>query len=187
MPVDHLEVERRQRFDAFYAARYREIFAYVHRRLTPGGAEVSDVVAEIFAVAWRRIDEIPPVPEDRLWLYGVAHRCALRARRTDWRRMRLQARLIDDARRGGPAAPETFDLEPERVRNAIAGLRPTDREVLMLVCWEQLSHAEAATVLGCSSNAIALRLRRAKQRLRHQLKTPAGESRSSVPEPEAHS
>ncbi len=187
MPVDHLEVECRQRFDALYVARYAEIFAYVHRRLTPGGAEGPDVVAEIFAVAWRRIDEIPPVPEDRLWLYGVAHRCVLRARRSDWRRMRLHARLIDDARRSAPAESGTLDLEPELVRNAIAGLRPTDREVLMLVCWEQLSHAEAATVLGCSTNAIALRLRRAKQRLRNQLKTPLGESRSSVPEPEAHS
>jgi len=168
---DDRETERRGRFDALYAAYFSSIFVYVHRRLPPGDSEAHDVVAEVFAVAWRRIADVPPAPEDRLWLFGVARRCLARARRTSFRRARLHARLAEDAdRRSGPRG----DGDPTiaEVRAAIDRLRPRDREVLMLVMWEQLTHAEAARALGCSANAVAIRLHRAKQRLRGELELP---------------
>ena len=65
-----------------------------------------------------------------------------------------------------------------RVQAAIARLSPSDRDVLSLVLWEQLTQIEAATVLGCSVNAVALRLRKAKGRLRDELmrdQTPSTE------------
>jgi RNA polymerase sigma-70 factor (ECF subfamily) len=116
-----------------------------------------------------------------LWLYGVARQCVSRARRTGRRRLRLQARLSEEARatvaRNGSAG-STEDL----VRAAMERLRPGEREALRLVMWEGLSHAEAAHVLGCSVNAVALRLRKARTRLRAQLEPPAG--RASQPAPE---
>ncbi len=56
-----------------------------------------------------------------------------------------------------------------RVQEAIARLKPSDRDVLSLVLWEQLSHSEAAQVLGCSVNAVGLRLHKVKSRLRKEL------------------
>jgi len=44
-----------------------------------------------------------------------------------------------------------------------------DREVLQLVFWDDLTHAEAAAVLGCSVNAVELRFRRAQARVRDAL------------------
>jgi len=58
------------------------------------------------------------------------------------------------------------------VLDAVARLRPVEREVIALVHWEQLSHDEAARVLGCSSNAVAIRLHRARSRLRQSLAEP---------------
>jgi RNA polymerase sigma-70 factor (ECF subfamily) len=55
------------------------------------------------------------------------------------------------------------------VRAALLELRPFDREVVLLVYWDGLSHAEAASVLGCSVNAVALRIKKAKVRLQIQL------------------
>jgi RNA polymerase sigma-70 factor (ECF subfamily) len=160
---------RTQHFDALYARHYAAICAYVHRRMWATGVDVDDVVAEVFAVAWRRLDEVPAVPEDLLWLYGVARRCVLRAQRTERRRRRLGARLAAEAElrsRAGSGEPP----DAEAVRAAIASLRARDREVLMLVMWEQLSHRDAAQVLDCSANAVAIRLHRAKERLRDQLR-----------------
>jgi DNA-directed RNA polymerase specialized sigma24 family protein len=55
------------------------------------------------------------------------------------------------------------------VLEAIDRLRSADREVLKLVLWEGLNHAEAASVLGCSVSAVAQRLHRARERLRSEL------------------
>jgi RNA polymerase sigma-70 factor (ECF subfamily) len=52
---------------------------------------------------------------------------------------------------------------------ALDRLSVREREALQLVLWEELSHAEAAQVLGCSANAVAIRVHRAKTRLRREL------------------
>lgn len=61
------------------------------------------------------------------------------------------------------------EVDGDRVRAAIARLREADREVLALVLWERLSHSEVAELLGCSTNAVAVRLHRARARLRRLL------------------
>lgn len=158
---------REERFKALYVQHYPAIYAYVHRRLVGLGAEVTDVVADVFSVAWRRLDQVPDAPEDRLWLYAVARRCVARARRSGWRRWRLQARLSEEARASTNGRSE--DVRVSLVRDAIERLRPADREVLRLVMWEGLTHAEAAQVLGCSTNAVAVRLHKARKRLQAEL------------------
>jgi DNA-directed RNA polymerase specialized sigma24 family protein len=49
--------------------------------------------------------------------------------------------------------------------------------------WEGLSHGETAEVMGCSVNAVALRVSRAKRRLRSQLKQARPALERQVPEP----
>ena len=46
----------------------------------------------------------------------------------------------------------------------------------MLVAWEQLSYAEAAQVLGCSPNAIGIRVHRARTRVREAFGQPQPEN-----------
>ena len=55
-----------------------------------------------------------------------------------------------------------------------------DRELLLLVSWEELSPAEAAKVLGISSLAARSRLHRARRRLRALLE----QRESAGPRPE---
>jgi RNA polymerase sigma factor (sigma-70 family) len=174
---------RRARFDALYANHYRSVYSYVYRRLA-STADVPDVTAEVFAVAWRRLDDVPGGDGERLWLYGVARRCVARARRGDLRRLRLLGRLVEQAGRridspdaGSPAG---------EVRGAIDRLRSRDREVLRLVLWEQLSHAEAARVLGCSVNAVAQRLHTARERLRAELARPDPRAHESTEKVDIH-
>jgi RNA polymerase sigma factor (sigma-70 family) len=153
---------RRRRFEELYTGFYQPITGYVRRRLAADGSEADDVVAEIFVVAWRRLESIPLPPDDRLWLYGVARRITAQSRRTRWRQGRLFDRV---AREPVPQGPPTEDPVHDRVRAVVASLRRRDREVLELVFWDRLSHAEIAALLGCSENAVALRLRRAKDRV----------------------
>lgn len=52
---------------------------------------------------------------------------------------------------------------------ALVHLSEEDREVLMLVAWDDLTHEEASQVLSCSRVAFTKRLARARQRLESQM------------------
>ncbi len=158
------QAERVERFRVVYDATYDGIVAYCRRRAP--APMVEDAVAETFMVAWRRLDAIPPGDEARLWLYGVARRVLANQRRGDVRRQRLTVRARGDAaRRLIPADADAGAERLEAVQGALERLNEDDQELVRLVAWEQLTNAEVATVLGCSTNAVAVRLHRARRRL----------------------
>ncbi len=159
------ELIRRELFEALYADHHAAIYAYVYRRTPGGAADAPDVVADVFAVAWRRLDEIPEGDATRLWLYGLARHVLLNHQRGHRRRVRLFARLHREAATA-PAAAAPPELSDAWLVAAIERLPDPYREALRLVSWEGCSHAEAAQVLGCSVNAVALRVHKAKARLR---------------------
>jgi RNA polymerase sigma-70 factor (ECF subfamily) len=146
-----------QRFERIYAEHVDAIRAYVRRRAPDGIVE--DVVADVFVVALRRIDDVPrnALP----WLYAVARK------------------TLANERRKHHDVPTTLDClasveEPEPVGDsqlaaAFAALSDADREILRLVAWEGLSLRHAARVLECSPVAARVRFHRAKSRLRVQL------------------
>jgi RNA polymerase sigma factor (sigma-70 family) len=175
---------RETRFRHLYQANYRPVQAYAVNRLGPSD-EVADVVAEVFLTAWRRLDSLPPPPADRFWLYRTAWRVISRRHRGASRRRNLVSRLEAEQRHLAPGGSQLLpgvaaDPARERVLAALARLKPADREALLLVHWEQLSYAEAAQTVGCSVNAVGLRVHKAKARLRELL---ADETRAGHPEP----
>ena len=54
---------------------------------------MSAATGSTFLTAWRRLDEMPPDPETRLWLYGVARRVLANHHRGEHRRSALAERL----------------------------------------------------------------------------------------------
>lgn len=170
--------DRTARFERLYATTFPEIAGYVRRRCA--GAEADDVLAQVFTVAWRRLDHIPSPPQDRLWMFGVARKTLADAERSARRRWRLGMMLATEAFVSGQAGPSP-DPAAEHVTDALATLRPADREALRLVLWDALSHAEAAEVLGCSANAFEIRYRRARAAVRDQLARHANAATSDFP------
>jgi RNA polymerase sigma-70 factor (ECF subfamily) len=168
-------------FEALYAAHFQQIAAYVRRRVPPEDAD--DVTAQVFTVAWRRLDSVPDPPQDRLWLFGVARNCVADAERAARRRRRLHDRLYAAARPPGGTGWPDAQIDPRRdmVRAAISALRPGDREALLLVLWDGLSQAEAAAVLQCSPNAVEHRYRRARGAIRAALGADHGREPRPAP------
>ncbi|MGD0593129.1 MAG: RNA polymerase sigma factor [Acidimicrobiales bacterium] len=167
-----------EEFRPFYDAHFGAVYRYFARRVH-SAADVNDLVADVFLVAWRRFDELPASSHEKtLWLYGVARRVLADSRKAERRRYRLLGRIgamseppqvasADFANSSEPAAA--------RLSSAISQLTARDREVLTLVAWEQLSHGEAAEVLGCSVNAFTIRLHRARKRLAARYSALGGE------------
>ncbi len=152
------------RFGQLYRDQGRAILAYALRRVE-GPEDAADVVAETFLVAWRRLDEVPNDARARLWLFGVARRVIANRHRAERRRTRLGERLAEALRTDLSTQPAPAGEAAELLR-AMAGLGDDDRELLLLVSWEELSPGEAAKVLGISSLAARSRLHRARRRLR---------------------
>ncbi|GGW14423.1 hypothetical protein GCM10010501_22430 [Streptomyces libani subsp. rufus] len=168
--------------DEIFAAAYREhywaVSRYVARRLSGRADEVEEVVAEVFTVAWRRRAELPAAPLP--WLYGVARNCLANAVRGYGRRRRLVDRLGNDETAHGRhiAAGPGSEAPGAWVHEALDRLSPADQEVLRLAAWEELGAEEIAVALGCGRRAAAMRLHRARHRLRTEItrlrpRTPA--------------
>lgn len=154
------------RFDAVYAAHQPAVLAYALRRLP--AADADEVVAETFVTAWRCIERMPadPLP----WLFGIARNVTRHQRRAAGRRAALSDRL-----RREPAPPHPTVGGDLAVLDALGRLGASDRELVMLVCWEGLSLPEAAAVLGTTHVAARVRLHRARRRLAGLLDdAPAG-------------
>jgi RNA polymerase sigma factor for flagellar operon FliA len=76
------------------------------------------------------------------------------------------------------STPSNRLIRDEQYQHALSelmGLRPRDREVLVLIYLEQLSTKESAAVLGITERAVMARHTRALIRLREKLDTEVAE------------
>lgn len=153
--------ERRRRFEEVYAANCAPILGYLLRR-TGNPDDAADVLAETFLIAWRRLDAVPPGDEARLWLYAVARRTLANYHRGERRRTAATSRLRAQLEVGYRPPEHTGELA--EIAAAFRTLPEADRELLALVGWEGLDHGQIAAVLGCSRNAVRIRLHRARRR-----------------------
>ena len=165
-------------------------------RMVQRRVDASDIVQDVLVEANRRLDEYLT---DRklpfhLWLRQMArdrmidahrrHRTA--ARRSVDREQALPHAAFDDQsaldlaallhdRELTPAAAATRQELETRFRSAIAELDETDREVILMRHFEQLSNQEVAQSLGLSQPAAGMRYLRALRRLRTLLNDEAPE------------
>jgi RNA polymerase sigma-70 factor (ECF subfamily) len=149
--------ERRARLERLYEAHAGSVRGYLRQRTDATTAD--DLLSDVFVVAWRRLEQIPPEPLP--WLLVCARNLLANSHRGDRRRAALLSRLSD------PAVRSTIYVEDDvgRLAEAFARLSERDREALLLIAWDALSPEEAAAVLGCSRRAFAMRLHRARKRL----------------------
>ena len=161
--VDATDVEeRRSRFEAVAREIVDPLRRFLARRTDAATAD--DVLADALLVLWRRFDELPadPLP----FAYGVARWCLANAERGMRRQQRVASRIatLDPPRE----APEP--VADDRLAEAMAVLTAEDAELLRLWAWEQLTPGEIATVLEITPNAVSIRLHRARERLRAELR-----------------
>ena len=164
MEPERLDLQQ-DSFDAFFESHYDSVYRYCLRRL--GAADAEDAAAEVFAIAWRRIDQVPAPQVERAWLLGVAFRVVGNHFRGRMRWTRLVGRL-EFASRADPGDSE-LDRDFRLLHLALQGLRPAERELLRLASWDGLTRGEIAEVMGIDVNAVDQRLFRARTRMRDRL------------------
>lgn len=160
-------------FGILYCRLFPKVWAYAVSRVGRQSAE--DVVAEAFAVAWRRRQDIPPDPLP--WLLAVARNVIRETTRAEQRQRMLMAQvqrwLLAADCRGDDVAEGVVDRA--LVLAALASLPEADQELLVLVAWHGLTAAAAAAALHCSRPALLMRLHRARKRLEVAVRARSGD------------
>src|ERR1700757_4099530 len=118
-----------QLFEAVYQQHANAIKGYAMRRIDPARAD--DIVAEVFLVAWRRLDDMPAEP--RPWLFGVAMRVLANERRRVARQHATIDRLELTVASVDPA--ESPALANRTVQEALRNLSGTAAEAPRLTPW----------------------------------------------------
>lgn len=165
---------RREVLDEWFRSYAGRVLSYLLHRTDPQTAQ--DVLQEVFMTAFRKASVVPDPPVG--WLFGTARRTLANRVRGDKRQETLIACLLDDVGRSDAEAhPETYELK-SAFAATLATLPPNDREVLTLTGWYGLTPTEAASALGLSATAYAVRLHRARGRLAEALSAAGYEGSS---------
>jgi RNA polymerase sigma-70 factor (ECF subfamily) len=145
------------------------LLRFLARRVDPTEAE--GLLGEVFVIAFERRASFDQRRESaRPWLFGIAAHVVAKYHRSMARRLRATARLaalrpVED----DPAERAVAVTDARRrwagVSDALAALPETDRQVLLLFAWEELSYDEIAQALGIRVGTVRSRLSRARARL----------------------
>ena len=145
------------------------------RKLTAGNHALADDLAQdTFVLAWRNLKSFRQEARFSTWLYRIATNCWLAHARKRHEELLgdRDATLSDDdvddgalpARAGADhAAATTMKLDLER---AMTRLSDAERAAIVQCYHNDLSHEEAAYVLGCPVGTVKTHVLRAKQKLK---------------------
>jgi RNA polymerase sigma-70 factor, ECF subfamily len=147
--------------------RYREMmYAFFRRRVSEAdAAQAEELAQETFLVVLRAIERYEPRATFRAYLFGIAFKVLA----AHWRKARRDGNRSADVNEAGVPA---MAADPEAalcVREAIGRLDASEREVLMLREFEELSYEEIAGVLRVPVNTVRSRLFRARMALKEIL------------------
>ena len=149
-----------EEFTSTYRQVLPQITRYLVRRVSH--SEVEDLASRIFEIAWTKRSEAPKGFE-LPWLYRIAGFVVANHRRTE--KAKENFLVLFRPRDSAPSA-EDIALSDLSLSEAWAKLTPAERQVISLSSFEDLNNADSARVLEISTNAFALRLSKAKTKLR---------------------
>ena len=148
-------------FEALYAKYYDKVFS-ISRGVLLDSDEAADAVQEVFTLVYRNLARFDRRARFSTWLFRITvNRSIQEARRNRHRSKHVE---LDEAL-AQVASVETDPPSPQ-IEIAMAQLAPSDRALLALVYWDELSLADVAASLGCNVNAAKTRLYRARERFR---------------------
>jgi RNA polymerase sigma-70 factor, ECF subfamily len=162
------------------AGQYREAVARCARAyagplgrlcmaFTGSQAESEELVQETLLAAFDAFPQYRGEGSVRAWLFGIARRICGRHNEMRSRR-EARLRLVHDTGRGRDAGELALERErAERARSALAKLKPSEREAVVLRYEAELSFRELAIACGVDEAAARKRVSRALARMRADL------------------
>lgn len=163
--------------DARDRAAFARLFAHFAPRLKAfvmkgglGSGQAEEVVQDVMLTIWNKAHMFDPGrAQVSAWVYQIA-----RNRQIDTQRRENRPVPEELADPGDPdpdaSAALAMDQETDRLRAALARLRPEQREMIQKAYLGELTHQEIQEQTGLPLGTIKSRIRLGLDRLRHELK-----------------
>lgn len=153
----------RSAFAALVQAHQGYLRKLLARACRADPARADDLAQEAFVRAWRALPRFRGEARFRTWLTRLA-----------WSALAAERPALPRADEAEPDEQALADFAPEAdwridLDRALAGLTDAQRHALLLCYGADLSHTEAAQVLGWPLGTLKTQVLRAKARLRAQL------------------
>lgn len=133
-------------------------------QLTGSRADADDVAQDVCCVLVEKLASFRGEAKFSTWLCGIVFNACrdLQRRRRSFRGLTERLAVVAGLARG----PDGRDLHDAIwVQSAIARLKPAYRDAVVLVAGQQLSHAEAAEILGVAEATISWRMHEVRRML----------------------
>jgi RNA polymerase sigma factor (sigma-70 family) len=161
-----------ERFAALFDRHAPYIYRYLARRA--GRQVADDLLAETFLAAFAKRHRYDLGHADaRPWLYGIATNLVGQHRRNEARQHRIAQVAAAEPVVLGHADQVAASVTAQAMRTllgtALAALPPGDRDVMLLIAWEQLTYQEVSVALAIPVGTVRSRLHRARTKVRQTL------------------
>ncbi len=153
----------REAFGELLRRHYDRIHALAWQQ-TGSRSDADDIAQDVCCALVEKIGSFRGEAKFSTWLCGIVFNCC----RDHHRRRRsfqgLTQRLVVLA--GLTRAPDGRDLHDQVwINSAISRLKPAYRDTVVLVAGEQLTHAEAAEILGVTESTVSWRMHEVRRML----------------------
>ena len=151
-------------FEAVVCKYQRMIHALTYR-MSGSLADAEDLAQETFIRAYRQLGQFRGDAKFSSWLYRIGINTCLNWQKSRQRREGLQQQWVETP------LVSSGEETSERVRAALSQLPAKQRAAIVLTVYEEMNHAEAARVLGCSETTVSWRVFMARKKLKQLLRT----------------
>ena len=142
---------------------YDRIHAFAWQ-LTGSRSDAEDIAQEVCCTLVTRIGDFRGDAKFTTWLYAIVlNQCRAHHRRRGAIRRLTQGLSVVVGLASQPDGRDAFDAA--WLKSAIAKLKPDYRETVALVVGQQLTHGEAATVLGVAESTVSWRMHEVRKLL----------------------
>jgi len=173
--VEWVRLSRAGDTEAFASlvTRYQQMIDALTWRMTGSQADAQDLTQETFIQAYHNLDQFEDRSKFSTWLYRIAVNKCLNWRKAMGRRSQLHEKWATESEREAAsrshASAEGQNVQSDAIQKALLRLPVEQRAAIVLTVYEELNHAEAARVLGCSEATVSWRIFMARRKLKQWL------------------
>lgn len=162
----------REAFRRLLERHYDRVYRIAYRYLG-SAADAEDLAQEVCLGLVKKLAQFRNRSRFSTWLTSIVINAC-----RDHLRRRKSAQALVEKYAALRALEEADQYDDERraswLTEALASLEPALKETVLLVVGEEMSHAEAASALGCAESTVSWRMHQVKRKLRARLDDPDG-------------